>query len=235
MIDRSQGDEIGRYLDGRMSEGERARFERRLSDDAALRRHLEAERSIRVVIEREVATMPTGHAATRAGMMSALAALPATPSAPVTRPPTASSPLLRWLGSLGAGAALVIGGYLATSRHDAALPPTRAVRPAAPAPTNSVGPAGGSSTAVAAPTDHPAVEDAQRARNARTPIEAPRSSDARRDNTNPGSARASAPAVAAEEPREIEPRVGKTPKKLRVVDRDSVKVRIGVEDVRREP
>lgn len=244
MIDRTSGDEISRYLDGAMSPGEASRFEARVASDRSLKQHVDAERAIRAAIANQVATMPREHAATRASLVSTLAALPrdAAPSFDPERrvAAPARSPLLKWLGVAGIGAAIIGGALMLDSRDDArptgpashrrADSPARGAVQAPPGDVDSTpGRAGSPAVSVAteaAASGRPAPRDpvAPTAAAPRSRVEA----DASARSTD---AATTEPEAAAE--RDItKPRK----RELRVIDRDSVRVRVGVDpEVRREP
>ena len=276
MTDRRHPDQVARYLDGTLSPSDRTVFEERLARDGGLRMQVDAERAIRATIERDVATMPDDHGATRAGMLAALAALPTPPASTPTSTPGSSaptpsapiSPLLRWLGIAGAGTAVFIGAWLVSDIAD---------RPSSVADTTAT-----SDSTARAPLD---ARRSDSAVDLDSPTEiGTRENGTGENGTGAGSAEASdvraggagveagrvgTPASAtategasangstttrgdadardtrdgrapdAETPAVREQSTPATttapPKKLRVIEGDSVRVRVGVEDVRRKP
>jgi hypothetical protein len=243
------GDEIARYLDDAMSGAERGRFEARLSSDAAMRRLVDAERAIRATLAAQLASLPAEHAATRAHMLSALSSLPAT-TGPASAPaaPRDGSSLLRWAGTSGAGIAIVVGGYLVTSHGlssgDDRSAPSRAqsteqttssrtapprmgppqTTPQTTPPATMTPQAGGSQTATPPPGSRasgaPIVSPPSTARGAAEG----RSAQAR--DVVGGSPETASRPTDTQAPRKRE---------LRVIDRDSVRLNVGVDELRRRP
>lgn len=229
------GDEIARYLDGVMSAAERMRFEARMTAQRRLREQVEAERAIRATIERQVAAMPTEHTAARNGMLAALDALPRTPAPPPPSvPPSGASSLLRWLGAAGAGAVIVVGGYYVATQGDS--------RPSA---HDSI--SGADRNVVVAPIDTltagDSITSAASTRMMAAPVDSPRARSERPADAGPATLSASPSPAASNVARERDT-AGTSgsdslnagaPRRLRVIDRDSVKVRVGVEKIEERP
>jgi anti-sigma factor RsiW len=229
-MNRMNGDDIARFVDGSMSATERAAFEARLARDRSLRALVEAERSIRATISGELSRLPVEHAATRASMMSALASLPTAAPPGGVRPHVSPprSPLLKWLGATGIGVAVIVGSYLyATREQPAPAPAPRATERTVTLPSMlDTMP----TTSAIEPADAPAERnDSQRleARGTRDPrgeastprtIERPASTSSERASSRDDQSEQVAPVAKKKE--------------LRVIDRDSVKIRIGVDEVR---
>ena len=239
--------EITRYIDGAMSSNERMRFEARLAGDGNLRALVDAERSIRVAISRDVSSHASEHAATRARMMSALSELPPPPAtlpgagAREAIATKTTSPLLKWLGAAAGGTGVVAAVVVLMTSLGGPDHPGSSAR------VNDAVRAAGSTSAVSAPAS--TVEsghqmpDAMEAVSGRNANDVTRDDDARSSSVREqaGSVERAEETVAgpssveqpSAEPLETsgaaEAQQQKPKRQLRVIEPDSVRTRVEVD------
>jgi len=233
-----------RYLNGMMNMQEQSQFAAQLAADPTLRAMLEAEQLIRATVRNDLAAFPAEHALTRSRVMESLATVKA-PAAGVAAGGAAwyaSGGLLKGLLGIITVAGLSIGGYFwMESNNTEKSEPISAPVSASPQPlalpeTSSVA----TSTADSAETIHIAPE-AEKPATAITVTEASRpqpqanrgkrevptsnSSDAMKSND---ASRTQAEATSGTETPQATTRPPAGARQLRVVNKDSVKLKVQV-------
>jgi len=228
------------YLNGTMSAQEQTEFAAQVAADPALRATLEAEQVIRNTVRNDLAAFPAEHALTRSRVMESLAAVktPAGIAAGGGGAWYASGALLK--GVLGAIvlAGLSVGGYLWMEQQSSTGEPVSPV--AAPVVTAPSAVPESSSVATSA-TEVPAPENvaplakesngaapAQRKQSVATEINRGNTPSRSSDAGVPHNVATPQPQATTEEPASQATRPAATARQLRVVNKDSVKLKVQV-------
>lgn len=234
---------IDRYLNGMMSVQEQTEFATQLAANPTLRATLEAEQLIRSTVRNDVAAFPAEHALTRSRVMESLATVKAPAGVVVSGAAWyASGALLKGLLGIITVAGLSVGGYLwmqqSNNRSEPPSPPmpvSAAPQPLATPESSSVI---NSATTAAEPEK---VEALPKPLNTTTNDERVHTSVNRikRGNPQPSSPDAVAssdaanpqPQVATATTEETASQTARPPagaRQLRVVNKDSVKLKVQV-------
>lgn len=239
---------IDRYLNGTMSVQEQTQFAAQVAADPALRATLEAEQLIRSTVRGDLAAFPAEHALTRSRLMESLAAVKAPAGIAAAGGGAAawyaSGGLLKGLLGAVVVAGLSVGGYFLVQQPSSTTsqPPSPIAAPVVVAPqtTPSATPESSSvaTSAATAPTPDNAAPLAKQANAAETEGITKRATEkasrsnqqSRSQNPTAATTQPATQATAVTEERAL-PQTTHPPagvRQLRVVNKDSVKLKVQV-------